>query len=107
MLVYPFMVVTLLGIAGCGQTTAGDAARSYVKEHGKKAAAYTLENTLWTLCRAVPVGAVRDRFMQGSKQWAAYVGICDIPYQSVILGEVTIVPSRVTEAAPTKMEPRQ
>ncbi len=100
MVVCPLMIVAFSMVAACGQTRYGEAARIVIKERGKKAARATLENTLWTLCRAIPVGAVRDRFMQGSKQWSAYVGICKIPYQSVLLGDMVIKVPRTMEIGP-------
>lgn len=97
-LAYPAMVLIFSGLSGCGFTRYGDAARTVVKEAGKKAAAAGLQNTLWALCRATPIGAVRDRFMVGSDQWKAYAHICEIPYANVPVKSIPVERSELPDA---------
>ena len=72
--------VALLALTGCGQTTWGSDVSASVKDRGKTAAAAMLENAVWILCRVTPIGAIKDQFMVGSRQWRAYSSICEVPH---------------------------
>lgn len=69
-------LVSLLVLAGCGLTPQGDFIRSTVATQGREAAAAALENTEWALCRAMPVGAILDRYGRSQEQADAWRTIC-------------------------------
>lgn len=66
--------VLLLG--GCGVTPEGNAFRVAAQETGRTVAAQSLDNAMWYMCRASPVGAVVDRFGQSDVQRQAWVDLC-------------------------------
>jgi hypothetical protein len=67
----------LILLGGCGFTPQGDAFRSGVAEEGRAAAAAALENAEWLLCRALPVGAIKDRYGRTEDMAAAYDRLCN------------------------------
>ncbi len=67
-------IIVLLG--GCGLTTVGDNLRADTATKGREAAAAALENAEWLLCRAMPVGAIKDRYGRSSEQAEAYSTLC-------------------------------
>lgn len=70
------IVVILSMIGGCSFTSAGDAYRTRVHQKSKKAAAVSLENAEWLLCRAASVGAVKDRYGISTNKSIAYHILC-------------------------------
>lgn len=71
------LAVSILPLAGCGLTAQGNMVRSEVAGQGREAAAAALENTEWALCRAMPVGAVKDRYGRSAELSAAYNSLCN------------------------------
>jgi hypothetical protein len=72
------VVVLVLGVGGCASYRAAIAAR------GAAASDATLESALWTLCNAIPVGAVNRRF-RSEVEREAYATLCatlGVPGQS-------------------------
>lgn len=63
-------------LSGCGLTQQGDFARAALKNKGKEAAAKSLENSEWFMCRGSSVGAVKDRYGISADKAAAYNIIC-------------------------------
>jgi len=59
-----------------------------VATQGKKSADTTLENTVWALCSAMPVGAVRRAYGADPTRASAYRTLCDdAPREDVIVTE--------------------
>lgn len=66
------LVLTL----GACTSSYGKAIQGTVREIGKAEAAATLDNAIWWQCRASPIGAVTDRFGQGTEAWEAWLRLC-------------------------------
>lgn len=70
-------IIVMLFATGCGLTSQGDVLRNTVREKAKAVAAQSLENSEWYMCRASPVGAIKDRYSaSGALSWA-YNTICE------------------------------
>ena len=78
-------VLALVALNACGFTSQGDFLRSTVADRGREAAAEGLINAEWFLCRAVPIGAIRDRYGPSPERMAAYNTICNLPETPVNL----------------------
>lgn len=95
--------LTMFGIiiflAGCGLTSEGDFARETIRTKGKKAAAVSLENSEWYMCRAASVGAVKDRYGVSMDKVAAYNIICkqDLKFTPIIPNPSMIFREEVPE----------
>jgi len=71
------MAAIFLPLAGCGLTPQGNLVRSEVASQGRQAAATALENAEWALCRALPVGAIKDRYGRSAELSEAYNRLCN------------------------------
>ena len=69
-----FMAVFFM--SACGLTSGGDSLRANTAIKGREAAAAALENAEWLLCRAMPVGAIKDRYGRTAETAAAYSRLC-------------------------------
>lgn len=81
-----------LPLAGCGLTPQGDLLRSEVASQGREAAATALENTEWALCRAMPVGAIKDRYGRSAELSAAYNQLCNSFSENFLKDEAETAP---------------
>lgn len=63
-------------LAGCGQTTTGNAIRSEIRDRGALAADAALENAEWSLCNASTVGAVNRRYGPQPSKHGHWRGLC-------------------------------
>lgn len=68
--------ICIFVLAGCGLTSEGDAFRSTFREKSKAAAAASLENSEWYLCRAARIGSVKDRYGVSADKATAYNILC-------------------------------
>lgn len=71
------VLITLLFLTGCSLTPYDDYAQDYISKEGKESAAQLLQSTEWYLCRAAPIGSIRDRYF-GTSQWSGYLKLCRI-----------------------------
>jgi hypothetical protein len=69
-----FMAALL--ICGGGLTPGGVSLRASTAIKGREAAAAALEKAQWLLCRAMPVGAIKDRYGRSAELAAAYSRLC-------------------------------
>ena len=70
-------VSALAALNACGFTPQGGFLRSAVADRGREAAAAGLENAEWFLCRAAPVGAIKDRYGASLERMDAYNVMCN------------------------------
>ena len=63
-------------VSGCGLTADGNALRDLLEERGKTAAAESLETAEWYICRAAPVGSIKDRYFTTAEKTMAYYTLC-------------------------------
>ena len=64
-------------LSACSLTNYDDLAEQYIKSEGKQTAAQALENAEWYICRASPIGSIKDRYL-GTKKWQGYLLLCEI-----------------------------
>lgn len=81
------MAAFFVPLAGCGLTAQGNLVRSEVASQGREAAATALENTEWALCRAMPVGAIKDRYGRSAELSEAYNRLCNSFSENFLQGE--------------------
>ena len=84
-------------LAGCGLTPQGNLVRSEVASQGREAAATALENTEWALCRAMPVGAIKDRYGRSAELTAAYNQLCNAFSENFLKDEAARAPHELEE----------
>ena len=72
----PSAVIVMLALSACGLTSQGDSFRSTVADKGREAAAKGLEDAEWWICRASPIGAVRDRYGRSEALAEAWNALC-------------------------------
>lgn len=58
----PAAILAAFLLSACGLTPAGDVIRETVAAKGRVVGGQMLENAEWVMCRAAPVGAVKDRY---------------------------------------------
>lgn len=68
-------ILLALMLAGCGFTPQGNLIREVVKQSTQKAGDVGLQNAIWFLCEAAPVGSVKRRY--GGDKADAYNRLCD------------------------------
>jgi len=73
---FVIIAVCILTLSACGFTSSGDTYREAFKAKGKKVAGQTLENAEWVICRAAPVGSVKDRYGISEEKALAYRNLC-------------------------------
>ena len=86
------LVAALLFLGGCGFTPQGDLIRDVVKQSTQKAGEAGLQNAIWFLCEAAPVGAVKR--MYGGEKADAYVKLCEAGSAGGIIAPVAPVIER-------------
>ena len=69
-------LLSLLLLAGCGLTSEGNLLRGAIQSQGREAAAQAVLDAEWTLCRAMPVGAVLDRYGRSQDTADAWRTLC-------------------------------
>lgn len=69
-------LLLLLTLTACGLTPQGNLLRSAIATQGREAAATALENAEWAICRAMPVGAVMDRYGRSQSMADAWRTLC-------------------------------
>ncbi len=62
-------------LGACGFTPQGNLIREVVKQGAQKAGDAGLQNAVWFLCEAAPVGSVKRRY--GGDKAEAYNRLCD------------------------------
>jgi len=50
------LLILLISVSGCSRY------RAYVGQYGQETSDAALHDALWTICKAVPVGAIKRRF---------------------------------------------
>jgi hypothetical protein len=70
-------------IGGCGFTPQGDAIKNLIKTYGEDASAEGLINAEWFLCRAAPIGAVKDRYGRAGLA-EHYTALCEGSGEGII-----------------------
>ncbi len=58
----PAAILAAFLLNACGLTPQGDAVREAIATKGRVVGGKMLENAEWVMCRAAPVGAVKDRY---------------------------------------------
>lgn len=69
------MIVILATVAAC-TSPQGALLRDVVADRGRAEAAAGLENAEWWICRASPVGAIRDRYGRTEATAEAWNTLC-------------------------------
>tara|TARA_R110000803_G_scaffold3216_3_gene10931 strand:- start:3849 stop:4073 length:225 start_codon:yes stop_codon:yes gene_type:complete len=70
------LIMMVLLLAGCAQY------RAAIGSYGAEASDASLHDALWTVCKAIPVGAVKRKF-DTPKRMSVYAELC---------GDVELVP---------------
>lgn len=71
----PIVLVSLLVLLGACSTF--DTVKTTVKAKGAKVAVEVLTDAEWVVCRAAPVGAVKDRYGQTVERADTYKEFCE------------------------------
>lgn len=73
------MLLKVIGISlvlsGCS-TDRGVFARKTLQELGRAESAAALENSIWWICRASPIGSIRDRYGRSEIAWNSWRNMC-------------------------------
>ncbi len=79
-------VLAAFVLASCGLTPQGEQIRQTIAAKGKIVGGAMLENAEWVICRAAPVGAVKDRY--GKTGLAEhYSALCEGSSKDLIVGQ--------------------
>lgn len=70
------VLIAALLLSGCGLSPQGDMARAALAERGATAADGALENAVWYMCYAAPVGSLRRSLGGNPVKLAAWNSLC-------------------------------